>query len=161
VTAAPQRYLIALGSNQRHAVHGLPPAVIRAALAALEQHGLTVLAASPVRPSRPLGPSRRTYANAAAVIATSLDPDALLSRLKTIERSFGRRRGLRWGARVLDLDIVLWEGGAWSSPGLTVPHVAFRLRPFVLEPAAAVAPDWRDPLSGRTVRQLAAQRYTF
>ncbi|MFT4025753.1 MAG: 2-amino-4-hydroxy-6-hydroxymethyldihydropteridine diphosphokinase [Novosphingobium sp.] len=160
-----QRYLIALGSNVRHHRHGLPPAVLRAALAELARAGVTVERASKVASTRPLGPSHRRYANAAAVIATALAPDALLRRLKAIERQFGRRGGRRWASRVLDLDIVLWEHGAWSSPGLTVPHVAFRHREFVLRPAAAIAPGWRDPLSGRTLRQLrgrlAAGRYTF
>jgi 2-amino-4-hydroxy-6-hydroxymethyldihydropteridine diphosphokinase len=56
---------------------------------------------------------------------------------------------------VLDLDIVLWSGGAWASPGLTIPHPRFRTRQFVLGPAASIAPTWRDPLSGLTLRQLA------
>jgi len=149
-----QRYLIALGSNVRHHRHGPPPAVLRAALAELVREGLAVERASPVIATAPLGPSRRRYANAVAILATDLPPDALLRRLKAVERRFGRRPGRRWAARVLDLDLVLWEGGAWSSPGLTVPHVAFRRRRFVLEPAAAIAPRWRDPLTGRTLRQL-------
>lgn len=150
-----QRYLIALGSNVRHHRHGPPPAVLRAALAELaREEGLAVEQASPVIATAPLGPSRRRYANAAAILATDLPPDALLRRLKAVERRFGRRPGRRWAARVLDLDLVLWEGGAWSSPGLTVPHVAFRQRRFVLAPAAAIAPHWRDPLTGRTLRQL-------
>ena len=75
-----------------------------------------------------------------------------------IEASFGcRRGGQRWGARVLDLDIILWEGGAWSSPDLTVPHTAFRSRSFVLTPAAAIAPRWRDPVTGLSLRQLRAR----
>lgn len=156
-----QRYLIALGSNVRHHRFGLPPAVLRAALAELESAALHVERASPVLTTAPLGPSRRRYANAAAVIAAELPPDALLRRLKAIERRFGRRGGRRWSSRVLDLDIVLWCGGVWRSPGLTVPHVAFRHRRFVLAPAAAIAPDWRDPLTGRTLRQLARGRYTF
>lgn len=155
------RYLIALGSNQRHHRHGRPSAIIRAALDALGEAGLKVESASEVMASRPLGPSQRTFANAAAVIATDLGPDELLVVLKAVEASFGRRTWRRWGSRVLDLDIVLWEGGAWSSDGLTVPHVAFRERRFVLEPAAEVAPDWRDPLSGRTIRHLCAARYNF
>lgn len=81
----------------------------------------------------------------------------MLARLKGIERAFGRRRGQRWSARVIDLDIVLWSGGPWSSPGLTIPHMAFRERDFVLAPLLGVAPDWRDPLSGLTVRQLHAR----
>lgn len=160
-----QRYLIALGSNVRHHRHGSPPAVLRAALAELEREGLAVERMSPVIATAPLGPSRRRYANAAAILATDLAPDALLARLKAVERRFGRRRGRRWASRVIDLDIVLWEGGAWSSPGLTVPHVAFRQRRFVLEPAAEIAPRWRDPLTGLSLRQLARQivrgRYIF
>ena len=61
---------------------------------------------------------------------------------------------MRWGARVLDCDIVLWDGGAWSSPRLTIPHSQFRSRAFVLAPAMAIAGDWRDPLGGLTLRHL-------
>lgn len=153
-----QRYLIALGSNVRHHRHGLPPAVLRAALADLAAGGIAVERASHVLSTAPLGPSPRRYANAAALVATDLDPAALLRRLKAIERRFGRRGGRRWASRVLDLDIVLWSGGAWSEPGLIVPHVSFRERGFVLAPAAAIAPAWRDPVTGLTLRQLAARR---
>lgn len=152
-----QRYLIALGSNVRHHRHGLPPQVLRAALTALGESGLQVERVSHVVSTAPLGPSLRRYANAAAILTADLAPDALLRRLKAIERRFGRRGGRRWSSRVLDLDIVLWSGGAWTSPGLTVPHVAFRQRRFVLDPAAAIAPGWRDPLSGLTLRQLEAR----
>lgn len=161
MSGKPRRYLIALGSNRRHHRHGPPRQVLGAALAALNAAGLTVEVASPMLTTRPLGPARRSYANAAAVIASELMPDAVLGRLKHIEMAFGRRRGRRWGERVLDLDIVLWEGGPWSSPGLTVPHRAFRHRAFVLRPALAVAAQWRDPLTGLTLRQLAHRRYNF
>ena len=150
-----ERYLIALGSNQRHARHGAPERVLGAALAALEGEGIRVVCAGPVIRSAPIGPSLRRYANSAAVVETDLLPAALLCALKQIEHAFGRTRGgQRWGTRVLDLDIVLWRGGAWSSPGLTVPHVAYRTREFVLAPALPIAARWRDPLGGLTVRQL-------
>ena len=153
-----QRYLIALGSNQRHHRHGHPPQVLRAAVAALAEAGLTVEAAAPIMASAPVGPSLRRYANSAALIATDLAPDELLAVLKEIERRFGRRAGgRRWSARVLDLDLVLWSGGAWSSPGLTVPHAAFRERDFVLAPALALVPDWRDPVTNLSLRQLKAR----
>ncbi|MFN3516710.1 MAG: 2-amino-4-hydroxy-6-hydroxymethyldihydropteridine diphosphokinase [Novosphingobium sp.] len=153
-----QRYLIALGSNKRHVRHGRPERVLTAALAALEREGVTVIAAAPLVRSAPLGPSRRRYANGAALIEAKLDPAELLDRLKAVERHFGRTRaGQRWASRVLDLDIVLWSGGAWSSPGLTVPHPAFRQRTFVLAPALAIAPHWRDPLTALSLRQLHAR----
>jgi len=77
--------------------------------------------------------------------------------LKAIETAFGRRRGQRWTDRVIDLDIILWSDGAWAGDGLIVPHPEFRRRDFVLRPLGAIVPDWRDPVTGRTVRQLAAR----
>ena len=146
------RYAIALGSNRRGR-HGSPVDEVRAALAAIG--GLQ--AASAVVASAPVGPSLRRYANAVAIVEASESPPELLARLKRIERAFGRRRGQRWGARVLDLDIVAWSGGAWRSPGLIVPHARWCERSFVLAPFASIAPGWRDPVSGRTVRQLLAR----
>ena len=154
-----QRYLIALGSNLRHHRHGPPEQVLRAALAELVRRGITVTAAGPVLRSAPIGPSLRRYANSAAVVKWKHSPGELLHELKAVERLFGRRAGgQRWTSRVLDLDIVLWSGGAWSSPGLTIPHVLFRDRDFVLKPSAAVAAQWRDPVTGLTLRQLAARQ---
>lgn len=154
-SATGHAYLIALGSNRRHHRHGRPRDVLVAALAALEREGVTVRAVAPVSVTDPIGPSIRRYANGAAVIDSPLEPLAMLALLKRIEREFGRRAGgQRWSARVLDLDIVLWSGGCHAAPGLTIPHPLFRQRAFVLAPAVAVAPDWRDPVTGLTVRQL-------
>ena len=150
-------YLVALGSNRRHGRHGVPAAVLAAALDELAAQGVTILDAAPVISSAPIGPSHRRYANGAALIETADSPPALLARLKAIERAFGRRAGRRWGSRVLDLDIVLWSGGIWASPGLSVPHPAFRERGFVLGPARTIAPDWRDPVTNHTLRHLAAR----
>lgn len=116
-----------------------------------------VVVRSRVVESAPLGPSIRRFANAIVLVETGEAPPVLLARLKTIERAAGRRRGRRWGARVLDLDIVLWSGGRWRSRGLVVPHGAFRERAFVLDPLVEVVPEWRDPVTGLTVRQLAAR----
>ncbi len=141
----------------RHPRHGAPRAVIAAAFGALGER-FDLIAASPVMDSAPLGPSQRRYANAAALVGTALAPEAMLAALQAIEADFGRtRRGQRWRARVLDLDIVLWSGGAFAAPGLVIPHPAFRQRGFVLGPAAAIAPGWRDPLTGLTLRRLQAR----
>lgn len=149
---AATSYAVGLGSNRRGR-HGAPEAEVRAAVAALPG----VVRTAPTIRTAPLGPSIRQFANTVAIIETDVTPPALLAELKRIERAFGRRRGRRWGERVIDLDVLLWSGGAWTSPGLAVPHPSLRERLFVLEPLAAVAPDWRDPVSGRTVRQLLAR----
>jgi 2-amino-4-hydroxy-6-hydroxymethyldihydropteridine diphosphokinase len=141
-------YAIALGSNRRGR-HGSPPATVRAAAAAIGAERL-----STVRPTPALGPAGRGFANAVALVTSGLEPPALLARLKQVERDFGRRGGRRWGPRVLDLDIILWSKGAWAGDGLIVPHPEYRRRRFVLEPLAELAPGWRDPITGATVRQL-------
>ncbi|ANY18678.1 2-amino-4-hydroxy-6-hydroxymethyldihydropteridine pyrophosphokinase [Tsuneonella dongtanensis] len=152
------RFLVALGSNVRHPRFGLPRQVLRAALAALEDAGLAVDAMSPIVDSAPLGPSSRHYANAAAVISTRLEPEEVLDLLQAIEHAFGRvRRGARWGARVLDLDIALWSGGSWFSERLVIPHPEFNDRRFAVAPAARIARAWRDPLTGLTVGQIEAR----
>ena len=123
----------------------------------MEHDGLRILRTAPVHLTRPIGPSRRRYANSAALVETALPPGELLDLLKRLEAAFGPRRGQRWSARVLDCDIILWSGGTWSSGALTIPHVAFRDRIFVLGPALAIAPRWRDPLTGKTMRHLHAR----
>lgn len=148
---ATTSYAIALGSNRRSR-HGSPVATLRAAIAALDP-----MLVSPIRTTPALGPAGRSFANAVAIVDSALEPDQLLAGLKAIERGFGRRPGRRWGPRVLDLDIILWSGGAWGGPGPILPHPEFRSRAFVLGPLAEIAPGWRDPLTGATVRQLLAR----
>lgn len=142
-------YAIAIGSNRRGRA-GSPRRVVAAAIAALPG----VVAASRIIDTAPLGPSIRRYANAVALIESDLTPDALLDMLQGMERAAGRRAGQRWGARVLDLDIVLWSGGSYAAPGIMVPHPHFRTRGFVLAPLAEIALDWRDPVTRLTMRQL-------
>jgi 2-amino-4-hydroxy-6-hydroxymethyldihydropteridine diphosphokinase len=145
-------YAIALGSNRRSR-HGAPARTLRAALAGLEG----VKAVSTIRATPALGPAGRGFANAVAIVESKLAPDELLGELKAMERSFGRRPGRRWGPRALDLDIILWSGGAWGGPGPIIPHPEYRGRAFVLQPLAEIAPEWRDPLTGATARQLLAR----
>jgi 2-amino-4-hydroxy-6-hydroxymethyldihydropteridine diphosphokinase len=142
-----QSYLIAFGGNH---------AKSRAMIATLLQQRDTV-AASKIHTTAPLGPGKRHYANAVALIETDLDPPALLAQLKRIERNHGRRAGRRWGDRPLDLDIIGWSGGIWASRTLSIPHPAFRERRFVLAPLVEVAPGWRDLVTGLTSRHLLAR----
>ena len=157
-------YAIALGSNRRHGRHGAPPAILAAATAALAEAGVTIEARSPFIISTAVGPAGRAFANGALLVSTPLDPPALLGLLKRIERDFGRRRGRRWGPRVIDLDIAMWSGGRWPAglrrpgPGrLAVPHAELAKRDFVLGPLARIASGWRHPISGLRVRHMLAR----
>lgn len=166
VSAVPElRVLVALGSNKPHGRHGAPRGVLRAAMAALDDGMVKVVARSRIRVTDPVGPSSRSYANAAVLVTTRLALPDLLRHLKRIEAQFGKRRGQRWGARTLDLDII--GAGAAVSPsqrrwhaaqhGLIVPHPRFAGRRFVLDPCVEIAPDWRHPVLHLTVRQLQAR----
>ena len=136
--------------------------MLQQAIAALETSEVDVFAVSPTMRSAAIGHSRRCYANAVAILSTDLTPPELLTMLQSVETHFGRiRRGQHWQARTLDLDILLWSGGIWSSanPALAIPHYAMRKRSFVLGPAQTIAPDWRDPISNLTIRQLFHRLY--
>ncbi len=158
--ASSHEYVIALGSNMRVPRVGGPRRVLAAAINVMAGKGVDVLEVSRIRSSLPVGPSYRRYANAAARVETPHGPEQFLALLQDIETRFGRkRRGARWRSRPLDLDIILWSGGAWLSPELTIPHPLFRIRDFVSRPAAEVAPHWRDPLSGLTLRQISTRGF--
>ena len=153
-------YAIGLGSNRPHHRHGRPHGVLTAALERLEaDHGL--FDASPIIATPAFGFARREFANAAALIESDLAPDEMLAWLKLVEHEFGRRSGRKWGDRVLDLDILAWDGGAWRSPGLTVPHPALASRASALVPLASIAPDWQvaGPLKLKHLAARLARAY--
>ncbi len=145
----PHLYAIAIGSNRPHGRHGRPPQVVEAAIARLDgEFGL--FDASPIVLNAAHGGAGRDFANTVALVESDLEPVEMLARLKAIEADFGRRRGRRWGPRVLDLDIALWSGGKFRSRQLTIPHPQLARRSFVLQPLAAIAPDWSlGPLAVR------------
>jgi 7,8-dihydro-6-hydroxymethylpterin-pyrophosphokinase len=89
--------------------------------------------------------------------STGLAPEALLAVCKALERAAGRQRGLRFGPRPLDVDILLWGDRVSDRPELTLPHPRLRGRRFVLEPLAEIAPDLRVPPDGVTVSELLAR----
>ena len=152
-------YAIAIGSNRPHGRFGRPAGVVEAAIARLDQD-FGLFDASPIVLNAAHGGAGRDFANAVALIESDAEPSNMLTRLKAIERAFGRRRGRRWGPRVLDLDLVLWSGGDYRSRRLTVPHPELAKRAFVLQPLAAIAPNWRihGALNARHLAHRLARR---
>lgn len=114
-------------------------------------------AQSSLHESRAVGPGvQPDYLNAAALVATSLEPVALLASLLRIEILGGRDRSSvqRWGPRTIDLDLLLYGDRIVARPGLMVPHPRMHERRFVLEPLCEIAPEMPHPAMGRTVREL-------
>ena len=155
MTKATHLYAIALGSNRPHGRHGRPGGVIGAAIARLDAD-FGLFDASPIILNPAQGGAGRDFANAVVLVASVSDPDAMLTALKAIERDFGRRPGRRWGARVLDLDILAWSGGRVRARRLTIPHPRLATRAFAIGPLATIAPDWRL-IGSLTTRHLATR----
>ncbi len=128
----------------------------RVAWALGELAGLGRVAASSLYRSEPLGdPGQPWYVNAVARLETAHDPRALLAALQELERRAGRpAERPRWTARVLDLDLLLYDARIVHEPGLVLPHPELHRRRFVLEPLCEIAPRALDPRSGRTAEQL-------
>jgi len=97
------------------------------------------------------------YLNAVGLGESDLAPRALLKRLQDIESAAGRTRPYPGAPRTLDLDLILAGDAVVDEEGLQVPHPRFRERRFVLGPLAELEPDLRDPVTGRTARELLAR----
>lgn len=141
---------IALGSNL-----GDSHATLEAAIEALiKTPGIELLAKSSWYCTKAVGPPQPDYLNGCITLQVEIIPDLLLEILLKIENSFGRIRHERWGARTLDLDILLYEDLIIDTPKLQIPHPRMRERAFVLVPLAEIAPDWVEPVSKSAIKEL-------
>ena len=99
------------------------------------------------------------YINGCAILKTSFQPFQLLQVLFRTEQMFGRERRERWGARTLDLDLLLYGDRQIDTPELVIPHPRMCDRAFVLLPLAEIAADWIHPIAGIAIASL-AQKHT-
>lgn len=130
------RYAIGLGSNLGDRVANLQFAV-----SGFDSVG-DVLARSRIYETDPVGgPEQDRFLNAVILIDTDLEPLPLIAFCHGLEADAGRVREVHWGPRTLDVDILAWEGGVFSTGGLVIPHPRAHQRAFVLIPLVEVWPD--------------------
>jgi len=116
--------------------------------------GVAVARASRVWDAAPVGPPQPRYLNAVLELETTRTPRSLLGLLREVERAAGRTRDVHWGARTLDLDLLLVGSLVMCEPGLTVPHAGMARRRFVLAPIAELHPELIVPGLGVSVWRL-------
>ena len=144
--------LIALGSNL-----GDRTATLQRALELLRATpGIQVARVSRWYETAPVGgpTDQGPYLNGAAILTTSIEPEALLLTLVAIEQQLGRVRTVKWGPRTIDLDLLLYDSFVIDSPGLQIPHPRMATRRFVLAPAAEIAAEMRHPVLDRSIGEL-------
>jgi 2-amino-4-hydroxy-6-hydroxymethyldihydropteridine diphosphokinase len=142
---------ISLGSNL-----GDSMIILKDSLQALDRiPGITLKSVSNWYQTVAIGPPQPHYINGCAILEVRQNPQELLILLQAIEIQFGRTRSERWGARTLDLDIILYADLILNTPELQIPHPRMGDRAFVLIPLAEIAPNAIDPITQKTIAQLA------
>ena len=143
------RALIGIGSNIGLAAENCKKAI------ALIKKSITVTAQSSLYESEPVGKADQAwFVNAAIQVQTTLAPEELLQLLLNIEQEFGRTRKEKWGPRIIDLDILDYEGLIMDSKVLILPHPEMTQRRFVLEPLCEIAGKTIHPLEKKMISDL-------
>jgi len=125
------------------------------AIAILKKSGLIIKKTSSVYITEPWGlKNQPDFANMAVEAFTELEPLELLCLLKKIEKNMGRKPTVKYGPRIIDIDIIFYDALVYKSEKLTIPHPLMHERYFVLKPLSEIAPDFVHPVLNLTVKEL-------
>jgi len=114
-----------------------------------------IIKESSVYESQPHGDSKEWYINGVIEIETEMKPELLLTKFKNIERAMGRKKvRKRWGARIMDLDILLYDSLIMNKKNLKIPHPEMHQRKFVLIPLSELGPQMIHPVLGSSISEL-------
>lgn len=147
----PHQVYIAIGSNLGNKKENYLEALERIA----KIPNSRIIKESSLYESQPLGDSKEWYVNGVIEIETELKPELLLKKFKNIERAMGRKKvRKRWGARIIDLDILLYDSVVINKKSLKIPHPEMHQRKFVLIPLSELAPQVIHPVLQATISEL-------
>ena len=143
------RVFIALGSNLGDREKNLGAAIL------LLSSFILVQKISPIYETEPWGfKDQPSFLNQVLEGLTRFKPITLLKRLKSIEKKLGRKPGIRYGPRLIDLDILFYDDLILDEPGLAIPHPRLHERSFVLVPLENIAPCLVHPVLNQTIHEL-------
>ena len=127
----------------------------RKAIKLLKENGIALKRESSLYETEPWGVKNQPkFINMAIEVETDKEPEELLRVLKEIEKEIGRKESVKWGPRVIDLDIIFYNDLILKTENLEIPHPLLQERDFVLKPLSEIAPDKKHPVTGKTVKEM-------
>ncbi len=147
---APNLVYLLIGSNLGDREHNL-----KIALEHLKEYNIIISKTSSIHNTSPWGfKDQPDFLNQAIEAFTTLEPYDLLKKLKNIEKQMGRIKSLKYGPRIIDIDIIFYNDLILESEELSIPHPLMHMRDFVLKPLYEIAPDFIHPKLNLSVRDL-------
>jgi 2-amino-4-hydroxy-6-hydroxymethyldihydropteridine diphosphokinase len=151
------RVFLGLGSNLKDRKENLQAAL--SCIASIDE--IKIKNISSIYKTSPIGPSQRNFYNVIVEISTRLNCYDLLIIAKNIEHALGRKKTIRWGDRIIDIDILCSSSEIINTPELAVPHKEIANRLFVLMPMCEIAASFIHPILHKSFKKLLKERLPF
>jgi 2-amino-4-hydroxy-6-hydroxymethyldihydropteridine diphosphokinase len=147
--------VIGIGSNLKSDIYSSRLEACQQSVKLIQEHNIHIICQSSWYETAPVPPSPQSnFINGVISVKTEFNSFDLLRLLLTIETKMGRTRGVENAARIIDLDLIGYNDEIVETKNLVLPHPRFHERAFVVEPLNEIAPDWRHPILGLTIKKL-------